>query len=263
MVDWNKDKSRAARTRRRRPIAERRRSRVAEELEPSLRRARRKRSKLCRACCRRSSAAARPPAPAVRSTSRAEAREGRRCRRRSSSFGRQEEGQPSEEPKADDEASRSAAKRGPAERDQEARQAARRPQDRRLPARGGPGRQQRQSPSSSRSRARTSTPASSSAASCASRRRSPSACKTFFRKNKLPRQGVRLGIANNRIGVRIVRDRGIEDPKQLENAIRFRAQETLPIPLEEAVLDYQMLGERVDEEGVRTGASCSSSPTAT
>ena len=41
---------------------------------------------------------------------------------------------------------------------------------------------------------------------------------------------------------------GIEDPKQLENAIRFRAQETLPIPLEEAVLDYQILGETVDAE---------------
>ena len=34
---------------------------------------------------------------------------------------------------------------------------------------------------------------------------------------------------------------GIEDSKQLANAIRFRAQEVLPIPLEEAVLDYQVL----------------------
>jgi type IV pilus assembly protein PilM len=42
---------------------------------------------------------------------------------------------------------------------------------------------------------------------------------------------------------------GITDPKQLENAIRFRAQEALPIPLEEAVLDYQVLGERVDASG--------------
>jgi type IV pilus assembly protein PilM len=75
------------------------------------------------------------------------------------------------------------------------------------------------------------------------------ALKTFFRKNKLPRQGVRLGIASNRIGVRMFEIGGIEDPKQLENAIRFRAQETLPIPLEEAVLDYQILGETVDEEG--------------
>ena len=73
--------------------------------------------------------------------------------------------------------------------------------------------------------------------------------RSFFRKNRLPRHGVRLGIANNRIGVRIFEIAGIDDPKQLENAIRFRAQEVLPIPIEEAVLDYQVLGDRVDEEG--------------
>src|SRR5213078_3077353 len=75
------------------------------------------------------------------------------------------------------------------------------------------------------------------------------ALRAFFRKHKLPRQGVRLGIANNRIGVRIFEIAGIDDPKQLENAIRFRAQEALPIPIEEAVLDFHVLGERVDDEG--------------
>ena len=75
--------------------------------------------------------------------------------------------------------------------------------------------------------------------------------RVFFRKHKLPRQGVRLGIANNRIGVRILEIAGIDDPKQLENAIRYRAQEALPIPIEEAVLDYHVLGERVDDEGQR------------
>jgi type IV pilus assembly protein PilM len=75
------------------------------------------------------------------------------------------------------------------------------------------------------------------------------ALRAFFRKHKLPRQGVRLGIANNRIGVRIFEIAGIADPKQLENAIRFRAQEALPIPIEEAVLDYHVLGERADDEG--------------
>jgi type IV pilus assembly protein PilM len=75
------------------------------------------------------------------------------------------------------------------------------------------------------------------------------ALKEFFRKNKLPRQGVRLGIANNRIGVRVFDIAGIEDGKQLENAIRFRAQEALPIPIEDAVLDYQLLSEGVDGDG--------------
>jgi type IV pilus assembly protein PilM len=72
----------------------------------------------------------------------------------------------------------------------------------------------------------------------------------FFRAHRLPRQNVRLGISNNRIGVRSFEIAGIDDEKQLANAIRYRAQETLPIPVEEAVLDYQILGERTDEEGI-------------
>ena len=63
------------------------------------------------------------------------------------------------------------------------------------------------------------------------------------------RQNVRLGISNNRIGVRMFEIGGIEDTKQLANAIRYRAQEVLPIPLEEAVLDYHILGEETDGEG--------------
>jgi type IV pilus assembly protein PilM len=75
------------------------------------------------------------------------------------------------------------------------------------------------------------------------------ALKDFFAKHKLPKRGVRLGIANNRIGVRTFEVAGIEDAKQLENAVRFRAQESLPIPIDEAVLDFQVIGERTDEEG--------------
>jgi type IV pilus assembly protein PilM len=75
------------------------------------------------------------------------------------------------------------------------------------------------------------------------------ALRDFFKKHKLPRNGVRLGIANNRIGVRTLEIAGIDDPKQLGNAIRFRAQEALPIPLEEAVLDYQVLSVRTDASG--------------
>jgi type IV pilus assembly protein PilM len=78
------------------------------------------------------------------------------------------------------------------------------------------------------------------------------ALKTFFRKNKLPRNAVRLGISNNRIGVRTFEISGIEDERQLANAVRFRAQEALPIPLDEAVLDYRILDDRVGEDGVRT-----------
>jgi type IV pilus assembly protein PilM len=76
--------------------------------------------------------------------------------------------------------------------------------------------------------------------------------KELFAKHKLPKKGIRLGIANNRIGVRTFEIAGIDDEKQLANAIKFRAQETLPIPLEEAVLDWQLLSEWTDEETGQT-----------
>ena len=78
------------------------------------------------------------------------------------------------------------------------------------------------------------------------------ALKEFFAKHKLPKKGVRLGIANNRIGVRTFDIAGINDQKQLTNAIRFRAQEALPIPIDEAVLDFQVLGDGVDDQGQPT-----------
>src|SRR5688572_28675546 len=75
------------------------------------------------------------------------------------------------------------------------------------------------------------------------------ALKAFFKLHKLPRRGIRIGVSNNRIGVRTIELAGIEDPKQLANAVRFRAQEALPIPIEEAALDFQVLSETV-EDGV-------------
>jgi type IV pilus assembly protein PilM len=69
------------------------------------------------------------------------------------------------------------------------------------------------------------------------------ALKRFFDEHKLPRGRVRLGIATNRIGVRVLDVPKIDDPKMLENAIRFRVQEVLPIPLADAVLDHIVLGD--------------------
>jgi type IV pilus assembly protein PilM len=71
----------------------------------------------------------------------------------------------------------------------------------------------------------------------------------FFERHKLPKKGVRLGISNNRIGVRVFQIEGVTDARQLENAIRFRAEEVLPIPLDEAVLDYVVLDDEVREDG--------------
>jgi type IV pilus assembly protein PilM len=71
----------------------------------------------------------------------------------------------------------------------------------------------------------------------------------FFKEHGLPEKGVRVGVASNRVGVRTIDLSGINDTKQLANAVRFRAQEALPIPINEAVLDYQILSESIDEEG--------------
>jgi len=75
------------------------------------------------------------------------------------------------------------------------------------------------------------------------------ALKEFFRRHRLPKRNVRIGLANNRIGVRTIEISGIEDPKQLANAVRFRAQEVLPVPIDEAVLDFQILGEGTATDG--------------
>ena len=63
----------------------------------------------------------------------------------------------------------------------------------------------------------------------------------FFTEADLPRKNVRLGIGSTRTGVRVFERPAVDDPGQLANAIRFRAYETLPIPIEEAMLDYHVV----------------------
>jgi type IV pilus assembly protein PilM len=65
----------------------------------------------------------------------------------------------------------------------------------------------------------------------------------FFSAEDLPRKNVRLGVGSSRTGVRVFERPVVDDPRQLANAIRFRAYDTLPIPIEEAMLDYQIVEE--------------------
>jgi type IV pilus assembly protein PilM len=71
----------------------------------------------------------------------------------------------------------------------------------------------------------------------------------FFTDHKLPRRDVRLGIGTNRVGVRALDVEGIDDERQLGNAVRFRAHEALSIPIDQAVLDYHVIGETADDNG--------------
>jgi type IV pilus assembly protein PilM len=75
------------------------------------------------------------------------------------------------------------------------------------------------------------------------------ALNEFFAKNSLPRRGVRLGLGNSRILVRVTEIPAIADPSQLDNAIRFRAFEMISASPDEAVIDYRVVGSATDSEG--------------
>jgi type IV pilus assembly protein PilM len=72
--------------------------------------------------------------------------------------------------------------------------------------------------------------------------------KSLFAERKLSKR-VRLGIGNQQVIVRTIRLPAIEDPKEMEAAVRFQAQEQIPMPLEQAVLEHQVVGGVPGEEG--------------
>ncbi|HXR31164.1 MAG TPA: type IV pilus assembly protein PilM [Solirubrobacterales bacterium] len=72
--------------------------------------------------------------------------------------------------------------------------------------------------------------------------------KSLFSTHKLSKD-VRVGIANQRVVVRTVRLPAIEDPEQMATAARFQAQEQIPMPLDQAVLEHQVVGGVPAEEG--------------
>lgn len=74
------------------------------------------------------------------------------------------------------------------------------------------------------------------------------ALKALFAEHRLSKQ-VRLGIGNQRVVVRTLRLPAIEDPNELEAAVRFQAQEQIPMPLDQAVLEHQVVGGVPAEEG--------------
>jgi type IV pilus assembly protein PilM len=74
------------------------------------------------------------------------------------------------------------------------------------------------------------------------------ALKSLFAEHKLAKR-VRLGIGNQRVVVRTVRLPAIEDAKEMEAAVRFQAQEQMSMPLDQAVLEHQVVGGVAAEEG--------------
>jgi type IV pilus assembly protein PilM len=75
--------------------------------------------------------------------------------------------------------------------------------------------------------------------------------RTLFSDNGLPTR-VRLGIANQRIVVRTLDVAAIDDPRLLEELVRSEAPDHIPVPMDEAILDFQALGTVETAAGPRT-----------
>ena len=73
----------------------------------------------------------------------------------------------------------------------------------------------------------------------------------LFAEHKLGKR-VRLGVANQRIVMRTVDLPPLTDPKEIASAVRFQAQDHIPMPLEQAVLEHQILGPVETADGPRT-----------
>ncbi len=74
------------------------------------------------------------------------------------------------------------------------------------------------------------------------------AVTTLWKKVKLPRQRVVLGIANQRVIVRRV-DLPAMAEAEIKDALPYQVQESIPIPVEEALLDFVPLEEFTTPDG--------------
>jgi type IV pilus assembly protein PilM len=76
------------------------------------------------------------------------------------------------------------------------------------------------------------------------------ALRELFDGSGLPKR-VRLSVASQGVAFRTVRLPLIEDQERLKAAVRFQAQETIPMPLDSAVMDHQVIGAEIGDDGSR------------
>ena len=74
--------------------------------------------------------------------------------------------------------------------------------------------------------------------------------RELFKDSGLSRR-VRLGVANQRTVLRTLELPPVTDRKELDAAVRFQAQDQVPMPLSNAVLDFHSLGIHETPEGPR------------
>jgi type IV pilus assembly protein PilM len=75
--------------------------------------------------------------------------------------------------------------------------------------------------------------------------------RDMFAQHKLGRR-VRLGVANHRIVMRILDLPPLTGAKEIASAVRFQAQDQIPMPLDQAVIEHHTLGRVMTAEGERT-----------
>lgn len=75
--------------------------------------------------------------------------------------------------------------------------------------------------------------------------------RELFAQHKLDRR-VRLGVANQQIVMRTLDLPPLSGAKEIASAVRFQAQDHVPMPLDQAVVEHQTLGSVETAEGERT-----------
>lgn len=77
------------------------------------------------------------------------------------------------------------------------------------------------------------------------------ALRAIWDEHKGLAKNVRVGVANARIVMRVLDLPELDNPKELEAVVRFHAEQELPMPLDSAVLDHQVIGSVLTPEGPR------------
>lgn len=72
--------------------------------------------------------------------------------------------------------------------------------------------------------------------------------KAFMKESPFKGKLVRLGVGNQKVIVRTIEVPEM-DEEELRGAIEFQAQDYIPMPIEEVVLDFQVVGRQTDEDG--------------
>jgi type IV pilus assembly protein PilM len=72
--------------------------------------------------------------------------------------------------------------------------------------------------------------------------------KALVSQHKLRGRSVQVGVSNQKVIVRNI-DMPEMTEEELRGAIEFQAQDYIPIPVDEAVLDFQVVGKRVNPDG--------------